>query len=197
MNEQIKPVNPVDYAINHDPDCVAMHQANHPQPDIEAELMETFEAKYAPPKEPTPRAFELRRVLEEKGDWMKSTFIYEAMKNGPFSYTWPLGTKFVGTVGKEIQEDVRSLNYSGAFQSIIVSSKAKGYKIATKEEFDRYSANAIRSHRKSLYELSLLRKRASLDGQGMILFTHSADQTGEIGFHDVFPKNNESRGSAK
>jgi hypothetical protein len=135
----------------------------------------------------TPRQRALRRLLSAyRWEWMGARDIYEAMRSSPraeIRYEWDGRTKFHGDVGRMIYADVTAINASGAYDKIIVSDKALGYKLATKEEYEKYSKSRWRSLKKSIGYQAGLDKQAGLDGQAIIQFPSVPD--GEE-VHEVF-----------
>lgn len=65
---------------------------------------------------------------------------------------------------REIERDCRTINFSGEFDKIIVSSR-KGYKIGNKEQIKTYIERLYKRDLKSLARTSVLRKKNSRDGQ--------------------------------
>lgn len=138
-----------------------------PEPDL---MGESNEEHYALPEKPTKRAYALRRFLVESiGEgWISARRIYEVSLIWEESYSHPENSSFTGTVGKQIQKDVETLNLSGEFDRIIVSKRGTGDKLATKEEFERFYRSETLSNRRSLWKLGIMKHAADRDGQGIL-----------------------------
>jgi hypothetical protein len=122
----------------------------------------------------TGRQYALRRLLMERsGEWLTAKQIFSLMNFSLISedrYEWDGRANFTGTVGREIVADVEAINASGAFDKIVVSDRSKGYKLATKEEYERYSKSRWKSLKRSIKGLSQLDWQARLDRQTVIRF---------------------------
>ena len=107
----------------------------------------------------TPRQCALRRFLwEHRTEWVSSKQIYEGVK----------GYDRQSTAYKQINDDYHAINDSGQYDKMIIVDRLRGYKLATKEEFKRYSRRAYsEAIRKIVYICNLI-KSAKMDGQGII-----------------------------
>jgi hypothetical protein len=126
---------------------------------------------YKKPQKPNPQQYALRDMLMSHcHEWLTAKQIYENMlcTLWPYDFKDFKGSNFTGSVGRKIQEDVKTLNFSGEFDKMIISSRKGGYKLGTEEEMGEYFSTAEKSLRKSLYELSILKHFAHRDGQMMI-----------------------------
>jgi hypothetical protein len=122
----------------------------------------------------TGRQYALRRLfLEHCGEWITAKRIFAFMGLsliGEERYEWDGKANFTGAVGREIVADVEAVNRSGVFYKIVVSDRSKGYKLATKEEYERYSKSRWKSLKRSIKGLSQLDWQARLDRQTVIRF---------------------------
>lgn len=107
----------------------------------------------------TERQFALRRYLwNHRTEWVSSKQIFENVR----------GYEKENTAYKQINEDYHAINDSGVFDKIIIPDRVKGYKLATKKEFEKYSKKAYsEAIRKIVYICNLI-KTAKMDGQGIV-----------------------------
>lgn len=90
-----------------------------------------------------------------RGRWVLSREIYAAVP----------GYSSEKTAYKEINADMRTLNMSGEFNQKTIGDRAKGYKLATREEFWDWSRRSRDEAIRRLAYLSAMNRDAKLDGQ--------------------------------
>ena len=90
-----------------------------------------------------------------RGRWVLSREIYAAAP----------GYSSEKTAYKEINADMRTLNMSGEFNQKTIGDRAKGYKLATREEFWDWSRRSRDEAIRRLAYLSAMNRDAKLDGQ--------------------------------
>ena len=107
----------------------------------------------------TPRQYALRRFLwNHRTEWVSSKRIAEEVK----------GYEFSSTAYKAINEDYHAINDSGVFDKKIIPDRVRGYKLATKKEFNHWAKKAYaEAIRKIVYVCNQI-KDADMDGQGII-----------------------------
>lgn len=69
-----------------------------------------------------------------------------------------------------LKKDIRALKESGIIQTVILSCTFKGVKIATKEEYEDYSARVWAAIKRRAKLQALQDKKAGLDGQYRLVF---------------------------
>lgn len=120
----------------------------------------------------TGRQYALRRLLlDRSGEWLTAKQIYELMAQSlipSYRYEWDGKKNFTGSVGRKIVEDVAAINASGIFDKIVVSDRARGYKLATKEEYRRFSRSRWISLKRSMKALAGMDRQAGMDSQGIL-----------------------------
>ena len=110
-------------------------------------------------KKLAPRQYALRRYLwNHRTEWTSSKDIYKAVP----------GYETEKTAYKQINKDVKAINMSGLFYHIIITNRAKGYKIPTKKEFWDWARKAYCESMGKLQYLHALLKMAKSDGQGIL-----------------------------
>ena len=94
--------------------------------------------------------------LSDKKKWFKSKEIYDLMAMSMSPYAQPSSdAKFWSEVGEDINADVDAINKKVAAQGqAVISNRAKGYKLANREEYERYSDLRYESIIRSLAALS-------------------------------------------
>lgn len=103
----------------------------------------------------------LYNFLVENYDDEKYISKYEICQNLKDFYIYdPNDTR----ICREIERDVRTINFSGEFDKIVVSNR-KGYKIGNKAQIKTYIDRLYKRDLKSLARTSILRKKNSRDGQ--------------------------------
>lgn len=71
---------------------------------------------------------------------------------------------------RTLKKDIRALRESGVIQTVILSCTFKGVKIATKEEYEDYSARVWAAINRRAKLQALQDKKAGLDGQYRLVF---------------------------
>lgn len=74
------------------------------------------------------------------------------------------------TAIRTLKKDIRKLRESGVIQTVILSCTFKGVKIATKEEYEDYSARVWAAIKRRAKLQALQDKKAGLDGQYRLVF---------------------------
>lgn len=74
------------------------------------------------------------------------------------------------TAIRALKKDIRALKESGIIQTVILSCTFKGVKIATKEEYEDYSARVWAAIKRRAKLQALQDKKAGLDGQMRLVF---------------------------
>lgn len=109
---------------------------------------------------PTLRQYALRAAIEAFDRWAKGSEICSAMALRGFDYGRDPRKAY-----KEINRDVRFLNVCGRFDKMILGDRGKGYKMATREEFDAWARSKRSEMIGGLEYLGALCRNAKLDGQ--------------------------------
>lgn len=124
----------------------------------------------------TPRQYELRRYLEAHTDvWTSSKTIAENVAGYDAKDAY-----------KQINQDYHAINSSGIFDKKIIPSRVKGYKLATKEEFERWAKREYASSIRKIVYVQQQVKDARLDGQEIIPGIEGYQRE----FYDKFVKEN-------
>lgn len=71
---------------------------------------------------------------------------------------------------RTLKKDIQALRESGVIQTVILSCTFKGVKIATKEEYEDYSARVWAAIKRRAKLQALQDKKAGLDGQYRLVF---------------------------
>ena len=71
---------------------------------------------------------------------------------------------------RTLKKDIQALRESGVIQTVILSCTFKGVKIATKEEYEDYSARVWAAIKRRAKLQALQDKKAGLDGQMRLVF---------------------------
>ncbi len=72
------------------------------------------------------------------------------------------------TAYKQINKDVHAINDSGIFDKLIITDRAKGYKLATRAEFKAWSKRAYAECISKIVYVCGLINKAKMDGQGIV-----------------------------
>ena len=107
----------------------------------------------------TPRQYDLRKFLwHNRTRWVSSKEIDAAIPG--------FGGEKVAY--KTINEDVKAINLSKIFDKMIITSRTKGYKLATKKEFWSWAKDQWAELRKKGDYITALVEEGHKNGQGVI-----------------------------
>ena len=107
----------------------------------------------------TKRQYDLRRYLwNHRTEWKSSKELFDGV----------YGYEKANTAYKQINEDVKRINVSGIFDKKIITNRVKGYKLATKKEFEEWAKQAVIEAKKKIKYVYDVIGDAKLDGQGII-----------------------------
>ena len=121
----------------------------------------------------TPRQYELRKFLwNNRTEWKSSKEIFAGVA----------GYESEKTAYKGINKDIRRINRSGIFDKKIITDRTKGYKLATKKEFEEWSRKAVVEAKKKIAYVYGVIGDAAKDGQGIIPGLEGFDRQ----FYDCF-----------
>ena len=118
----------------------------------------------------TPRQWRLYNFLKDQDDWTTQYEIaHELDEDYPIT-EYEAITPFHDTVArKDITADIRAINASAVIQKIVLSS-AKGVKLATEAEAEKYIKSRYAAIFRQLERARKIARKAGLDGQMRITF---------------------------
>ena len=115
----------------------------------------------------TTRQYKLYKYLKEQDDYKHlKDIVEETGLYGDLPETDINNSAAIRTLKKDIQV----LRESGVIQTVILSCTFKGVKIATKEEYEDYSARVWAAIKRRAKLQALQDKKAGLDGQMRLVF---------------------------
>lgn len=117
----------------------------------------------------TPRQWRLYNFLKDQDDWIKQCEIAWLLRN-EYNYEFDEANPFHDTNARaNITDDIRAINKSNVIQKIILSS-AKGVKLATEAEAEKYIKSRYAAIFRQLERARKIARKAGLDGQMRITF---------------------------
>ena len=69
------------------------------------------------------------------------------------------------TVYHQIRKDIKAINNQPAGETLIIASSSRGYKIADREDAQKYIQRRFKSHFSALKRTWAMRRKAGMDGQ--------------------------------
>lgn len=121
-------------------------------------------------KELTSRQWKLYSYLKKQKDYKK---LAEIMKE---TNLYGEDYDMHNSAGSRIlRRDIRALKASQVIQFVILSSTAKGIKIATRKEYEEYSARRWKAITRTIQLQKQQDKKAGLDGQVRLVFNQEKD----------------------
>lgn len=121
----------------------------------------------------TTRQWKLYNLLKQQDGWITQKFIYDNMAED-YTHWVPEEINFHDSAARlEITKDVRDINNSDLPR--IVLSSQKGIKIASKEEYEKWSESKWISIKGMIKRLAYKDYKAGLDGQVRIQFNEESN----------------------
>ena len=115
----------------------------------------------------TTRQYNLYKYLKEQDDFKHlSEIVVETGLYGDL----PESNINNSNAIRQLKKDIQALKKSGIIQTVILSCTFKGVKIATKEEYEDYSARVWAAIKRRAKLQALQDKKAGLDGQIRLVF---------------------------